>query len=165
MVNEVNLTSALSELAKQVRSITVQTLRMARTEMLTWSPPGLSNHTLWHAGHAVWVGDVLTVEPITGRSELPAGWEAMFGDVSQPATQPEWPSGAEVGTLLEMQLDRILTLFADQASGIARRASEMSANSGWPLLKGIVHGWHDEARHQGEMHLLAKLYRCRSSAY
>ena len=160
MAFEVDLTSGLSELAKQVRSVTVHSLRTARPEMLTWTPPGLSNHILWHAGHAVWVGDVLTVEPITGRSERPAGWEVLFGDESKPGVQTKWPNSAEVSALLEMQLDRILTLFAERSSTIIQRAIEMQPNSGWPLLTGIIHGWHDEAKHQGEMHLLGKLYRC-----
>ena len=61
--------------------------------------------------------------------------------------------------LLETQLDRVLTLLEEQASSIIERARETPPNSDWPLLIGIIHGWHDEARHQGEMHLLAKLYR------
>jgi hypothetical protein len=159
---EFDLSSGLSELAKQIRSITVFSLRAAVPAAVMWTPPGLSNHMLWHAGHALWVGDILTVEPITGRSELPAGWEARFGEGSQPATETKWPDGAEVAMLLEKQLDRVLTLFAEHATSIEQRANETPPNSGWPLLAGIIHGWHDEARHQGEMHLLAKLFRSRT---
>jgi DinB family protein len=162
MSNQLNLVSGLSELATQVRSITVRQVGSADPALLPWTPPGLSNHMLWHAGHALWVGDVLTVEPVTGRSELPAGWEAVFGEGSRPASQTNWPDVADVLTLLERQLDRVLTIFREQAASIERRAGEMSPNCGWPLLAGIIHGWHDEARHQGEMHLLAKLYRGRS---
>jgi hypothetical protein len=161
MSGELNLQTGLSELATQVRSTTVLVLRRAAPSMLLWTPPGLSNHMLWHAGHALWVGDILTVEPITGRSNLPAGWEAMFGEGSKPASQSHWPGVEEVLELLETQLDHVLSIFKEQGASIGRRANEVSPNCGWPLLAGIIHGWHDEARHQGEMHLLAKLYRCR----
>jgi hypothetical protein len=33
---------------------------------------------------------------------------------------------------------------------------------GWDLVRGILHGLHDEARHQGEMYLLLKLRRSTS---
>ena len=158
-MSQLDLAAGLSELATQVRSITVRVLSMVEPSMLTWSPPGTSNHALWHAGHALWVADVLTIEPITGKSELPAGWEAAFGEGSRPATQPTWPDRADVTALLEAQLSRVLSLFADEALAIDQRAIVMGSNSGWPLLAGIIHGWHDEARHQGEMHLLMKLYR------
>src|SRR4051794_36156885 len=156
MTSSLHLCSGLSELAAQVRSTTVKMLTAAEPAMLIWTPPGTSNHMLWHAGHALWVGDVLTVEPITGRSELPPGWETKFGQDSQPATHSKWPDAPEVVRLLEMQLDRVLTLFAHDTSAIAQRASDNPPHSGWPLLAGIIHGWHDEARHQGEMHLLSK---------
>jgi hypothetical protein len=159
MTNNVDLCAGLLELATQVRSTTLHALSAVEAAMLTWVPLGTSNHILWHAGHALWVGDILTVEPITGRSELPAGWAATFGEGSQPARNSNWPEGSEVRGLLEMQLARIQTLLADGAWSIVERASECSPVSGWPLLAGIIHGWHDEARHQGEMHLLAKLYQ------
>ena len=161
MAKNLDLCSGLSELATQVRSITVHLLSSAESSQLMWTPPGTSNHALWHAGHALWVADILTIEPITGRSELPAGWEAMFGQDSQPAMNSKWPDRAEVVGLLEAQLQRVRQLFTEQASSIEERANVMSPVCGWPLLQGIVHGWHDEAKHQGEMHLLAKLYRIR----
>jgi hypothetical protein len=49
---------------------------------------------------------------------------------------------------------------AQNEDKITRNATSESRRGGWPLLAGIVHGWHDEARHQGEMYLLHKL--CRS---
>jgi hypothetical protein len=159
MATDVDLCSGLSELAAQVRSTTVQLLSVAEPSMLLWTPQGTSNHMLWHAGHALWVGDILNVQPIIGRSELPPGWAAVFGQDSQPAMNSKWPDASEVRELLERQLDRIQTLFAEEASSITERASEVSPVCGWPLLAGIIHGWHDEAKHQGEMYLLLKLYR------
>jgi hypothetical protein len=43
---------ALCELAEQVRSGTLEILHATQQEWLTWTPPGASNHILWHAGHA-----------------------------------------------------------------------------------------------------------------
>jgi len=151
--------TAVAELASQVRQSTLKRLAEADHNSLTWAPPGTSNHILWHAGHAVWLQDLLTIEPLTGRSELPAGWAATFGQNSQPALVTDWPIVAEVQARLEMQLNRILDLLAVRGEMILSNANHTSRTTGWPLLPGMIHGWHDEARHQGEMYLLQKLHR------
>jgi hypothetical protein len=161
MATEVDLSAGLSELAAQVRSTTVQLLEVAEPFMLTWTPPGTSNHILWHAGHVLWVCDALTVQPITGCSELPAGWAETFGQHSRPVTTNKWPDRSELRNLLKAQLERILNLYEEHAGSIVARASETPPQGGWPLLAGMIHGWHDEARHQGEMYLLHKLARAR----
>jgi hypothetical protein len=151
---------ALSELARQVREGTLQLLHVPEPAWLTWTPPGTSNHILWHAGHALWVQDALCVRPLTGESELPRGWAEMFGQNSRPAaTRAAWPEEAEVRERLETQLARILELYGEHADTIVINAAEPLPGSGWPLLAGLIHAWHDEARHQGEMYLLHKLRR------
>ncbi len=64
---------ALAELAGQVRQRTLELLGAAEPSWLTWSPPGTSNHILWHAGHALWLppGEPVDVVP----SHLPPGDE------------------------------------------------------------------------------------------
>jgi hypothetical protein len=52
-----------------------------------------------------------------------------------------------------------LELLAQHPDHIHRHGNELSRSGGWPLLAGMIHGWHDEARHQGEMYLLYKLCR------
>jgi len=152
---------AVAELARQVRGTTLDLLNMPDRSWLTWTPPGTSNHILWHAGHAVWVNDTLTVAPITGRSELPEGWSETFGQNSHPEMVSVWPEAAEVRRQLELQLARVLELFTTHAEAIMANASRKPAGGGWPLLPGIIHGWHDEARHQGEMYLLLKVLQAR----
>jgi len=152
---------ALAELARQVREGTLQFLNVPQ-QWLTWAPPGTSNHILWHAGHALWVQDALSVEPLTGRGELPRGWAASFGEHSRPSTVTAWPDISEVTSHLESQLSRILKLYAERAETIVLHGDVAPPRGGWPLLPGMIHGWHDEARHQGEMYLLFKLCRARS---
>jgi hypothetical protein len=149
--------TALIELANQVRQFTLQCLAAADPSFLTWAPPGTSNHILWHAGHVLWVQDLLTIESLTGRSELPSGWEAKFGSDSRPATIADWPRVAEVRQLLESQLVRIQELSTANAEQIMLHATRTSERTGWQLLPGMIHGWHDEARHHGEMYLLLKM--------
>jgi hypothetical protein len=107
----------------------------------------------------VWLQDLLTIVPVTGRSELPEGWAARFGQNSLPGSVADWPRGAEVRAHLESQLARILELLSSNAEKIAAEADRISKETGWPIVTGMIHGWHDEARHQGEMHLLQKLRR------
>src|SRR5262249_9412368 len=75
----------LQDLATDVRNRTIQLLQAARPAELTWTPRGTSNHILWHAGHALWLQDVLCTRLITGSSELPPGWDEMFRMGSRPA--------------------------------------------------------------------------------
>ncbi|MEX2092415.1 MAG: DinB family protein [Pirellulales bacterium] len=150
----------LSELARQVRESTLQLLHVPEPAWLIWTPPGTANHILWHAGHALWVQDALCVEPLTGQSELPSGWAESFGQNSLPTSvTSNLPEETQVRELLEAQLVRILDLLIEYADTIVVNADEQLPGSGWPLLAGMIHGWHDEARHQGEMYLLHKLCR------
>ena len=153
--------SDLAILAYQVRDCTLKLFDATEPNALTWTPPGTANHILWHAGHAVWVADVLSIEPITGNSELPPGWAEKFGQHSQPATVTGWPDRREVRSRLETQLNRILSLLHECREMIVTKADQTPPEGGWPLLHGMIHGWHDEARHQGEIYLLQKLRRAR----
>jgi hypothetical protein len=155
----VTAVDGLVELARQVRGCTLELSHVADGRWLTWAPTGTSNHILWHAGHAVWLQDALTIRPITGRSELPHGWSSVFGQNSQPELHSDWPDVAEVRALLEDQLGRIEGLLRTNAELILTKANAIPPTGGWPLLPGMIHGWHDEARHQGEMYLLHKLLR------
>jgi len=65
--------SQLQELAHEVRGGTVRMLAAANDSWLTRSPPGTSNHMLWHAGHALWPQDLICVEPLSGVSDLSDG--------------------------------------------------------------------------------------------
>ena len=90
-----SIAATLTELVRQVRSGTLEILAAADERWLTWAPPGTSNHILWHAGHALWLGDVLGVELITGQSELPPGWPETFGMDCRPVGETNrWPSRA-----------------------------------------------------------------------
>jgi hypothetical protein len=158
--NDATSVSTLAELARQVRGGTLKLMQVPDEAWLTWSPPGTSNHILWHAGHALWVQDVLCIQPLAGQSNLPRRWDEMFGQFCRPvATTTDWPEESEVRTLLAAQLDSILRLLAEHADTIAINANEAPPGGGWPLLAGMIHAWHDEARHQGEMFLLQKLCR------
>jgi hypothetical protein len=131
-------------------------LDAAQADWLTRSAEGTSNHILWHAGHALWLQDLLCVELLTGRSELPDGSAAMFGARSQPGTISEWPSRDKVSSLLRAQLARVLELLdrtsEDFLLQTPDRFRDTRTNLGW-----IIHGLHDESKHNGEMYLLSKL--------
>ncbi len=154
-----NAASHLKELARQVRESTLELLKAAEGSRLTWAPAGTSNHVLWHAGHALWLQDRLCLEPITGKSELPDGWEEKFGMNCRPVSSTlDWPTRSAVAELLERQLARIYHML--DVTDDARLAIPRSSAGETRCLSGtIIHGFHDEARHQGEMYLLIKLAR------
>lgn len=154
-------TDALKELARQVRGDTLQVLDATPDDWLTWSPPGTTNHILWHAGHAVWLQDLMCVELLSGCSELPKAWAETFGQGSQPRAISQWPPQDEVRRLLQTQLDRMLQLLSDTPDErLSQRPDK--PDRGRTVLGWIIHGLHDEAKHNGEMYLLWKLCRLRA---
>lgn len=156
--------NTLQELARQVRGDTLRLLDAAEPNWLTFAPVGTSNHVLWHAGHALWLQDVLCVELLTGVSELPQGWAATFGMDCRPVAQTaSWPARERVSDLLRRQLQRVLELLesaADEDLGAIVNPARGPAS----VADRIIHGFHDEAKHGGEMYLLLKLCRSGQSA-
>jgi DinB superfamily len=152
---------AIQELARQVRGGTIQFLDAAKPDWLMWAPEGTSNHLLWHAGHALWLQGVICLETLTGNSELPPEWEQTFGMNCRPVKQTtRWPSRDELRGLLVKQLARIVAA-VEQAGDL--RLDQVANARGDALAGRIIHGLHDEARHQGEMYLLLKLCRAREA--
>jgi hypothetical protein len=101
---------------------------------------------------------VLCLESLTGRSELPPGWADLFGMNSRPVkATPGWPSREELIERLTAQLARIHAALAQTTDD---RLAEVINPRGDTLASRIIHGLHDEARHQGEMYLLLK--QCRA---
>jgi hypothetical protein len=147
----------LQELARQVRGRTLDLVQAAPEPALLWAPPGTQNHILWHAGHAVWLMDVLGLELLVGRSQLPRGWEEIFGMNCQPPRLTRtWPSRQEVVRLLQEQLERYLAaLERTPAESLALPTAAAARRS---LAGRLLHGLHDEACHSGEMYLLLKLF-------
>jgi predicted transcriptional regulator len=154
-----SVSATLQELARQVRRDTLQILDAAQPTWLTYSPPGTSNHILWHAGHALWLQDVLCVKLLAGREELPARWAEKYGmDCRSVSQSVDWPSRDELRNLLGGQLRRLLKLLATAPD--ERLAETADPNRGTATISDrIIHGLHDEAKHTGEMYLILKLCR------
>ena len=154
-----NASTTLQELARQVRRDTLHILDAAEPTWLTYAPPGTTNHILWHAGHVLWAQDILCVRLLAGREELPSEWADKFGANCRPGNQTvDWPSRDELRNLLEGQLRRMLELLA--AATVERLAETVDHNQGTSAISDrIIHGFHDEAKHSGEMYLILKLCR------
>lgn len=153
--------AGLQHLAGEVRNRTIQLLHTAAQTELTWVPRGTSNHILWHAGHGLWVQDVLCLLLVTGSSELPEGWEEMFKMGSRPASWSRpWPAKEELLVQLKAQLPRLLKCIGDLSEAdLDRKPRYPHPGDRRSLWESILHGLHDEAAHQGEMYLLLKLQR------
>ena len=146
-------------LASEVRGKTLKLLDGVTDDLARFTGPGLSNSTLWHAGHALVIVERLSVAPATGRPpQLPAGWREIFDGQSRPATVPRdaWPPLAEVVRQLREQLDRLMAAIRVLPPGRLDEIVDAARNR--TLRFSILHGLHDEAGHQGEMYLLRKLH-------
>ncbi len=152
----------LQELARQVRERTLQVFRAAPGAALLWAPPGTQNHILWHAGHAVWLMDVLGIALLTGQRSLPPSWDETFGMRCRPPAQTtQWPDRARIEQHLEEQLLHYLHLL-EQVPPQRWQLPSDPARARHSLMGQLLHGLHDEACHSGEMYLLLKQWRRRS---
>ena len=149
----------LQELARQVRRDTIRVLESAEPAWLTYAPAGTSNHILWHAGHAIWLQDILCERLLGAGGNLPSGWSERFGmNCTPPSQTREWPSREELRGLLQAQLRRVLDLLAAASDERLAEIADSSRGSA-TISDRIIHGLHDEAKHCGEMYLLLKLCR------
>jgi hypothetical protein len=154
--------STLLELAKEVRWKTLKLLEGVDDAQARWAPAGTNNHLLWHAGHALVVVEHLTwVVNKLGEPQLPAGWFEKFSWDSKPAEVKDWPAIADVVERLKTQRERFVallpTLTRAQLDTVVGPAPRSRTTMGM-----IVHAFHDEAGHQGEMYLLKKLWKLRA---
>jgi hypothetical protein len=153
-------TATLIDLATQVRRDTIRMLKTAPADSITWTPPGTANHVLWHAGHALWLEDHFAIKPVTGQSELPAGWYDLFASGSEPAKITAWPEQEAIVEALQAQHRRAVQLL--EAAGEGHGPTRLNDAERWQTFaSSLIHGLHDEARHQGEMYLLLKMLRAR----
>jgi len=158
-----NTSATLQEVARQVRQDTLQILDAAELNSLTDAPPGTSNHIMWHAGHALWLQDLLCIELLTGHSELPPDWGEKFGMNCRPLHQTvDWPDRDELTGLLQRQLQRVLELLAAASDEELTKTANPSRGPA-AVSDRIIHGLHDEAKHCGEMYLLLKLCRAKAT--
>jgi hypothetical protein len=153
----------LLTLANEVRGKTLRLLDGVSADLARFTGPGLNNSVLWHAGHALMLVEHLCIVPATGgQPQYPRGWFEMFGWRSVPAAVPgdAWPPLADVVDRLREQLTRLRTVIEALTPQQLDRLTDPTRNR--TLRYSIVHGLHDEASHQGEIHVLRKLYMTRA---
>jgi len=148
----------LKLLAREVRGKTFRILDGVSDDQARFVPPGLNNSIIWHAGHSLWVVEVLSIAAAAGRpAPLPDGWIELFNSKSRPTRDTKFPPLAQVIEALRNQLERLITavdpLTPQQLAVMIDPARNRT------VRYNILHGLHDEANHQGEMWLLRKLQK------
>jgi hypothetical protein len=152
----------LMELLKEVRWKTLKLLETVDEQAARFVPRGLNNSILWNAGHALVVVEHLGLgHQADFKPQYPAAWFDKFSWASKPATVTEWPALSEVVAELKDQRTRLFAYIESLS------AADLNKVVGDPprsrTLGGVIlHGLHDEAGHQGEIHLLKKLYNLKS---
>ena len=160
-VHPMTTADTLCELARQVRRDTLMILDAAHEDWLTYAPAGTSNHIIWHAGHSLWLQDLLCEQLLGAGRQLPEDWEERFAMNCRPVGEiKSWPSRDQLRDLLTEQLQRVVKLISDANP---QRLAEVACAERGPatVADRIIHGFHDEAKHCGEMYLLLKLCRVR----
>lgn len=154
--------ATLLELTKEVRWKTLKLLEGVDEAQARFAPPGLNNHILWNAGHALIVVEHLGFVAATGaKPQYPEDWFDKFSWKSKPATVTSWPALSDVVARLTNQRQRLFALLdtltpeqLDRVVGDPPRSRTLRGT--------IVHGLHDESNHQGEIHLLKKLWKIKT---
>jgi hypothetical protein len=144
-------------LLDEVRGKTLKVLQAVEPQHARWTPPGLQNTVLWHAGHAYILAESLTMRALGQAPQIPDGWFEMFGWGSRPAAVPpdRWPPLPEVIRHLEAQRERlrhVIGALSDEQLG-----SPSAADPRHTVRRSVLHELHDEACHCGEMYLLLKI--------
>ncbi len=147
----------LVSLLDEVRGKTFRVLNGLTAEQARWTPPGLRNTILWHAGHSFIVVEWLTMGAIGRPPQAPEGWFEIFSWESRPDLVPadRWPTLEEVVERLRDQQSRMREIYHELTPEVLARAS--ASGSPRTVQSSIIHGLHDEACHCGEMMLLRKL--------
>ncbi|QEH37144.1 DinB superfamily protein [Aquisphaera giovannonii] len=142
-----------------VRDKTLNELKDLDDRHARWAPPGLQNSCLWHAGHAYFVTEFLTMKALGKEPKLPANWLKIFSWESNPAhTAPEsWPPLDDIREALIEQHARLREVYA----GLSPEALDApdAGNPSRTVRYAILRALQDEARHSGEVTLLRKMMR------
>lgn len=148
-------------LLDEVRGKTLRLLQDVTDQDARWTPPGLSNHLLWHGGHAYVLLEWLAMHAVGELPHIPHRWMEMFGWESHPASVPvsEWPPVSRVAEELKRQHARVRHLIGDLTED--RLASPVPGNPHHTVRYALLHALHDEACHSGEMWLLRKMLKAR----
>jgi hypothetical protein len=141
----------------EVRGKTVRLLQGVSDTDARWSPAGLHNHILWHAGHCFVLVEHLTMEAVAGQPHVPDGWFDIFSWTSNPANvhAEDWPTLARVTDELKRQHARLRHMIDGFSEERLESASAKHPNR--TVRYAILHGLHDEATHAGEIWLLRKM--------
>ena len=103
--------TTLMELIKEVRWKTLKLLEDIDDAQARWTPAGLNNSILWHAGHSLIVVEHLGCMTIAGgEPAYPKDWFDKFSWKSEPAKVTQWPTVAEVVEKLKDQRTRLFAL-------------------------------------------------------
>jgi hypothetical protein len=148
----------LLALLAEIRGSMLGILEGVDAELATWRVPGLANHIVWHAGHALIVVEWLTMGALGREPLAPAGWFELFSWESDPTHIPaeRFPKLSVVKMALREQESRLQTLFASlSAAELDAPAADQPDRSAREV---IVHALQDEAAHKGEVWLLRKLH-------
>ena len=147
---------SLLMLAQDVRNKTLKLLDGMTDQQVGYVAPGLTNSILWHAGHVFILVEHLVIIPITAQEPAyPMGWFQMFGWKSKPELVQQWPRLEEVVSQLVDQYRRVSGLI--QKLEDKHLATIVDEAKNRTLRFNIIHAFHDEANHQGEIWLLKKL--------
>ncbi len=147
----------LTLFAQDTRNKTLKLLEGVSDADARWSTAGLANTILWFAGHAVVVCEHLCLlDHADEKPRYPEGWFETFSWKSDPRSITQWPTVEQVVGELQTQLTR-LTAKLESLSAQQLDAPKGPPEKGRTLRWYILHGLHDEANHQGEIHLMKKL--------
>lgn len=142
----------------EVRGTLLRLLNEVDPAALHWSPPGLQNTMLWHAGHAYMVLETITQRSLGREPAWPSGWWELFSWDSEPGkiAADAWPKLADVQAALVEQQARLRALLAELSEETLAGPAVA-----WPdrsVRRMVLHAMQDEAAHKGEIWLLQKLY-------
>jgi DinB superfamily len=117
-------------LLNEVRGRTIRILDSVAVEDSVWAPRGLQNTIVWHAGHAYFLLEWLTMGALGRTPRIPKGWYQTFSWASRSAQVPidRWPLLADVVSRLGEQRDRMRRIIGELSDKQLDRPSARNSN-------------------------------------
>ena len=166
MTSDKRQDESLMIILNKARKATLSIVRDVAEEQARGLPDGEVNHILWHAGHIFVLLERCVFAATVGSDDMPSsipeGWWPLFGWNSKPqeVASDAWPSMASVRQSLEIQTERLqrdLSRFDDAFLSSPICWSDKRWY-GRPKRIVILHGFHDELLHSGQIMQLKRMF-------
>jgi DinB superfamily len=146
----------LFEMIEKTRKSLLQEVAKLSEEKAKRIPEGFNNNIIWNVGHILLATKVLVFDFAGEPFSLPEDCEKFFAKGTKPSDwQEEPPSLSVLNTLLEEQLNTMLSIFSGKLASSVRENFKGAETVGELLLVNLLH----ENTHANTIYAMKKILK------